>query len=175
MTGAAHLGFFRGLLEDPKSALAERPTAIPWYYDRFVKAGHRLDAPPHNASISALTRFFHMRHFPWWRDVHTSARGRIRLFNTNSFIFQEGPPVTGAMDLRRLANFLHPDLGNRDADSVHRFFCDTCVQQKARGVENAAADGAPAYVATLAQAATNFMNKEYPILQEAGNAKNLLK
>lgn len=146
MVGAAHLGFFSGPLEHPKSELTERPTAIPWYFDHFVKTGHRLDAPPHNASIAALTRFFLQHHFPWLQQVHTSAGGRVRLLNTNSFIFQAGPPPQGTMDLRRLANFLYPDLGNPDMDSMHRFFCDTCVLRKPKGEKNEATDGAPAYV-----------------------------
>jgi hypothetical protein len=173
MAGAVHLGFFSGPLERPDSQLADRPTAIPWYYDRFVKPGHRLDVPPHNAAIAALTRFFLQHHFPWLNEVHTTAAGRVRLLNANSMIFHPGPPAQGALDLQRLANFLYPDLGRPNLDALHRFFCDTCAQGSPKSGQNAAADGAPAYLATLAGAAAQFMEREYPTLREADNAKNL--
>jgi hypothetical protein len=173
MTGAVHLGFFSGPLEYPKSGLTEHPTAIPWYWDRFVKPGHRLDVPPHNASIAALTRFFVHQHFPWLQSIHSTAGGRVRLLNANSMLFQAGPPPQGTMDLRRLANLLYPDLGNPDLDAMHRFFCDTCAQGEPKSEQNAPTDGAPSYLATLAGAAAHFMEREYPTLREAYNAKNL--
>ena len=167
LAGAMHVGFFSEMLEQSQSDLLQRPTAIPWYFERFAqaKAGEpdcRLNAPPHNASITSLSRFLRQRHFPWWRDVHTSAEGRVQLFNSNSILHQEGPPATASLDLRRLKNLLHPDRTDPDLDAVHRFFADTCARRKAKAGENAVADGAPAYLASLAHAADEFISREYP-------------
>lgn len=161
LAGAMHLSFFREIVESPQSPLFHRPRAVPWYFDRFVSAGHPLNAAPHNIAIAAFSKFLLQRHFPWWRDTHVSGGGRVRLLNANSFLYREGPPATAALDLARLANLLHPDLPNPNPDSVHHFFCDTCARLDVKPGANAAADGAPAYVATLAHAATAFMGREY--------------
>jgi hypothetical protein len=167
LAGAMHLGFFSEMLEQPQSDLMRRPTAIPWYFERFVKAktdkvDPRLNVPPHNSSITSLSKFLRLRHFPWWRDVHTSAEGRVHLFNSNSILHQEGPPATASLDLRRLKNLLHPEASNPDRDAVHRFFNDTFSRRKAKAGASEAADGAPAYLATLAHAADDFISREYP-------------
>jgi hypothetical protein len=159
LSGAMHIGFFSGLLEDTQSDLARRPTAVPWYYERFIKTGHRLDAVPHREVIVALSNFFHEHCFPWWRDVHASAEGRLRLLNVNAFEYQEGPPPKASLQLRRLKDVLYgsEDL---DQDAVHRFFCDTCART-GDGGKRAVSDGAPAYLATLAHAADQFIKREY--------------
>ena len=164
LAGAMHAGFFTTLLDDAQSDLFKYPTAIPWYCERFKKLDDRddrLNVPPHNAALAALSRFLSLRHFPWWREVHTSAGGRVQLLNVQSILFQEGTG-TASLDLGRLANILFPDRGLPNPNSVHNFFNQTCEQQKLGPGETAAVDGAPAYLATLANAAGEFARREYP-------------
>jgi hypothetical protein len=158
-----HIGFFAGLFEG-QNRLQSRPTMIPWYFERFESKGHSLTARPHVDSLVALSRFLRLRHFPWWKQVTRSADEhelRVQLLNTQPIRCsgEEEPECIG-FDLGRLANLLFPQQGDRDLDAVHRFLTYTFAPPKREEAKQAPHDGAPAYLAVLADAANECMRQE---------------
>lgn len=161
LCGLMHSEFYSGLFRD--KALAIKPETIPWYTKYFMRQRQNLTTPPLSEHLAALTDYA-MRDVVWWQLLQKTTPDRVRLLNSTAFSVT---PQKATLDNKRMKNLLYPDDPQKHAEGQTEFHNITCRIGKPKG----ASDGAPTYLAVLAEAADRFVDKHYS--KKKDNDKNL--
>jgi hypothetical protein len=155
LTGMMHTEFFAPILTGLTAREHRTIDSIPWYKERFVKHKRYLDAE--SEVMGSLSAFFTLSHNTWWQQIHASTPGRVQLLNEKAILASETNPPSVRLDLALAHNLLYPDGGIRSTTTRGEFLDETIKLPGTPG----AAEGAPAYLATLASAAERFIGRKY--------------